>query len=587
MKKLKNRRKAKTPKRYDLDTCDAPHDLDTCDAPHDLDTCDAPHEISSRLLMCKVCDFFTEDLQAMKAHETSHEQENTNSDRSCFNVERTNQSNQINDCFQYELSHFIQVQTPITTSDVQVQDDNSAQSIMPENSEDPTTSELEKHETNLYPGDKTNITVINQQYKYGCKFCNFVSDNPKDLEDHQHSRAVIKPYKFTPCPQEPGESKIQDKPNTVGKREKRFKCKLCPYGAVEFHKLKRHMSVHSEDKPFQCVECGFRTKHQRNLMMHMKNIHKVDMMNVGKNINEESAGLNDSDSTQGHEQNCNVGETDTILCNISQVQGSGPMHLDGASAGDNTGVTCDTSETTERSVSNTDEYSTHGNETSDTSEATESCSSEVDGVNSHSSGKIFKCEECSFTFKLKRSLTLHKMRHAGNLPYQCGLCSFSTVAPWYLKTHMLTHTSGKAFRCQLCDYTTNKGSELVAHKAVHGDYKPYSCDICDYKSAQLAKVTRHKLIHSDVRPYKCDKCDYAGKTQANLRQHLSIHDKDRRFKCHDCDYVTGNIRDFRQHKVSHAGERRLQCKLCDYATSRWYNMDLHMKKHQLESDMSV
>lgn len=50
-------------------------------------------------------------------------------------------------------------------------------------------------------------------------------------------------------------------------------CPLCPYNTYNSHKLKVHMRVHTQEKPFACEHCEYKSSQRSNLNTHMKKQH--------------------------------------------------------------------------------------------------------------------------------------------------------------------------------------------------------------------------------------------------------------------------------------------------------------------------
>jgi KRAB domain-containing zinc finger protein len=53
----------------------------------------------------------------------------------------------------------------------------------------------------------------------------------------------------------------------------RFKCSICGRECPSKHKLKRHLSTHSEARPFPCKLCGRSFKWTEYLQKHMRQQH--------------------------------------------------------------------------------------------------------------------------------------------------------------------------------------------------------------------------------------------------------------------------------------------------------------------------
>ena len=51
---------------------------------------------------------------------------------------------------------------------------------------------------------------------------------------------------------------------------KLYKCSYCPYQAKQKSDLKKHLLVHSGEKPHECHICGLRSATRSNIMKHMR-----------------------------------------------------------------------------------------------------------------------------------------------------------------------------------------------------------------------------------------------------------------------------------------------------------------------------
>lgn len=61
---------------------------------------------------------------------------------------------------------------------------------------------------------------------------------------------------------------------TAGRPGHPYFCEHCDYTAMFECDIKRHQLVHSKQKQHKCEICDFETNWERNMTLHMKNVHK-------------------------------------------------------------------------------------------------------------------------------------------------------------------------------------------------------------------------------------------------------------------------------------------------------------------------
>lgn len=70
-----------------------------------------------------------------------------------------------------------------------------------------------------------------------------------------------------------------------GRPKQRRVCHICGRECPSKHKLKRHLSTHSEDRPYNCHVCGRSFKWSEYLSKHMRQQHSVQY--VSENVSGE------------------------------------------------------------------------------------------------------------------------------------------------------------------------------------------------------------------------------------------------------------------------------------------------------------
>ena len=84
----------------------------------------------------------------------------------------------------------------------------------------------------------------------------------------------------------------------------------------------------------------------------------------------------------------------------------------------------------------------------------------------------YKCDVCSASYKISRSLKEHSRIHSGEKPYKCEICSATFSQANSLKTHLRIHSGERPYKCEVCSATFTRSSHLKTHSSIHSLEKP-------------------------------------------------------------------------------------------------------------------
>ena len=142
---------------------------------------------------------------------------------------------------------------------------------------------------------------------------------------------------------------------------------------------------------------------------------------------------------------------------------------------------------------------------------------------------------CSYTCKLKGSLTVHMRLHEPDLllrkPIPCTFegCDYRTSQKSTLSRHVRKHhTPGRTrdFPYTLCPSWFFSKSELTAHIQNHLKEKVFECHFCEYKTHRSCYLTQHVGNVHENKTFACSfaYCDYVADNKYNRNRHLKMHD---------------------------------------------------------------
>lgn len=86
----------------------------------------------------------------------------------------------------------------------------------------------------------------------------------------------------------------------------------------------------------------------------------------------------------------------------------------------------------------------------------------------HTEERNYICDQCGQTFKQRKHLSVHQMRHSGAKPLQCEVCGFQCRQRASLKYHMTKHKAEAdlEFACTLCGKRFEKAHNLNVHMSM-------------------------------------------------------------------------------------------------------------------------
>ncbi|XP_053236165.1 uncharacterized protein LOC128409626 [Podarcis raffonei] len=137
----------------------------------------------------------------------------------------------------------------------------------------------------------------------------------------------------------------------------------------------------------------------------------------------------------------------------------------------------------------------------------------------HTGQKLFQCLECGKSFRHNITLTNHQKFHTGETPYQCLECGKSFISISHLTSHQTLHTGEKPYQCPECEKRFTQKSHLTSHQTIHTGETPYKCSECG-KSFRLSRyLTSHQRIHTGEKPYRCSECGKSFGEKKTLASH--------------------------------------------------------------------
>ncbi|XP_037399266.1 zinc finger protein ZFAT-like [Pygocentrus nattereri] len=177
---------------------------------------------------------------------------------------------------------------------------------------------------------------------------------------------------------------------------------------------------------------------------------------------------------------------------------------------------------------------------------------------SHTDERPHQCPDCGKAFSSPCTLKDHRRVHTGEKPYRCSHCNMTFSHKNHLQRHERTHTGEKPYLCDLCGKAFSDPRHFSTHKRVHSGEKPYQCSFCGRSFRQRIDLKQHERTHTNERPYECVQCNKAFTRPDVLKTHLRVHTGEKPYHCPFCGECFAYLGSLRMHQEKHAKEEATQ-----------------------------
>ncbi|XP_072101383.1 zinc finger and BTB domain-containing protein 17 isoform X1 [Mobula birostris] len=304
--------------------------------------------------------------------------------------------------------------------------------------------------------------------------------------------------------------------------EKPFSCRECNKAFSDPAACKAHEKTHSPVKPHSCEECG-------------KSYRLISLLNLHKKRHTGEAKYTCDDCRK----------TFTTSGNLKRHQlvhsGEKPYQCDYC----------------ERSFSDPTAKMRH--------------------LEMHDADKVHKCPHCEKRFNQLGNLKAHLKIHIVDGPLKCRECGKQFTTSGNLKRHLRIHSGEKPYVCPHCQRAFSDPGALQRHVRIHTGEKPCICIICGKSFTQASSLIAHIRQHTGEKPYVCDRCGKRFTQSSQLANHIRHHDNIRPHQCHICNKAFVNAGDLAKHVIIHTGEKPYLCDTCGRGFNRVDNLRSHVK----------
>ncbi|GAW82826.1 zinc finger transcription factor [Plasmodium gonderi] len=403
-------------------------------------------------------------------------------------------------------------------------------------------------------------------------------------------------------------------------------CNICNSIFANSKLMQRHiMSVHSDERPYECDICLKRYKRADHLKLHRI---KHDINKQGKKYQCSICQLFFTTTRQLN--NCKLkhmqcykdkcastmsgieNEGEDIQSN-AQMFDNGEMECSAPYKSDNNNNNKEEDEEEKDELTNSKKGESNTNDTNNCKDNTTSSkirkNSEEDaaGEDQTCSNENYICNEESVPEQVNNELVITQQSEDYTRPNEthrnkkglsvkkeydkpnnisveirtCNVCNMVFANKKLMKRHLMSvHSESRPYKCQICTKTYKRSDHLKKHILTHKDNKErvkYTCSICQISYDTPKELRTHKIRHSTC-PY--ENCSYSYSTISKMKYHLNKHRCNRFYSCPVCTKKFLIYKEFIQHKRT-CFKKKYICLQCNkiYLHANGYNK--HVRKVHL------
>ncbi|KAL4221395.1 hypothetical protein ACF0H5_019653 [Mactra antiquata] len=307
-------------------------------------------------------------------------------------------------------------------------------------------------------------------------------------------------------------NEVEDEPNESGintkgwkktkLKEKKHICEYCNVGFGQKCDLRRHIMIHTGERPWPCEICDKRFQRKTDLVKHTRT-HTGEKPYACEFCDKR---VSDKSQLNVHRR-LHTGDRPYCcsICGKRCITSSELARHKGAHCGEKSIERCSLC----KKVFTIKE-----------------CLGMHMKLHYRSRGKVYKCEKCAIGFDKKQDLDSHHCVDPLKNVYMCSECYEEFNDELLYAEHIKTHDLG-VLACNVCTNIFDDKHSLETHLCSLGVEKQrqFCCEICDLEFQDSDALSSHLTLHDeDVGSFMCELCPEIFTVRKLFVEHSKVHE---------------------------------------------------------------
>uniref|UniRef100_A0A1B0A4A4 C2H2-type domain-containing protein n=1 Tax=Glossina pallidipes TaxID=7398 RepID=A0A1B0A4A4_GLOPL len=362
-----------------------------------------------------------------------------------------------------------------------------------------------------------------------------------------------------------------------------FECFLCGKKVQSSYNLRRHMMIHTGERPFSCDLCDRKFREFSDLKKHRRrHANEVNFMCM---VCHEYPPI-ENDPTRCINC-CTQSKNAVIMAAMRSRDSSSPPEKPSQNS-NNTRLT------TSAAIKTSPSRNFTPNSTVSSCTPSPALTQSPNMIDSQASanppnGTVQEAQHLLDNIPAVHRPGYNQLGMITRKEFPCPLCHRAFGSRHNLKRHYMIHTGEKPFSCSQCRKPFREYSTLKKHMVTHQRDRWYKCSRCPQKFRDFLQYTEHRNSHpieiddnDNETPFVSNEANPCKKSRI-MRDDSNDDDSssDEWLECCECGQRFNEIDNYNEHLKQHDSKAQLyECYICKRHCKNRDDLDAHLDGHE-------